>query len=128
MILDVVAAGAGWDRCIALAGRGESSYPCDYGSSGQLPALHDLRGGKRTDPVPTVLRVGSWRFHFYSDEGQEPPHIHVDTGDGECKFWLMPVRLSRAQNVASFEVRRIEQEVSARQAWLLEQWHAYFRR
>ena len=27
-------------------------------------------------------------FHFYSDEGAEPAHIHVDTGDGECKFRL----------------------------------------
>lgn len=78
--------------------------------------------------MPTVLRIGSWRFHFYSDEGREPAHIHVDTGDGECKFWLAPVRVARVQNVAAFEVRRIEQEVSARQAWLLEQWHAYFHR
>lgn len=30
----------------------------------------------------TVLRLLNWRFHFYSDEGMEPPHIHVDTGDG----------------------------------------------
>jgi hypothetical protein len=36
--------------------------------------------------MPTVLRLLNWRFHFYSDEGNEPPHIHVDTGDGECKF------------------------------------------
>jgi hypothetical protein len=24
--------------------------------------------------MPTVLRLFNWRFHFYSDEGQEPPH------------------------------------------------------
>jgi hypothetical protein len=44
--------------------------------------------------MPTVLRLLNWRFHFYSDEGSEPAHIHVDTGDGECKFWLAPVRLA----------------------------------
>jgi hypothetical protein len=44
--------------------------------------------------MPTVLRLLNWRFHFYSDEGQEPPHIHVRTPDGECKFWLSPVRLA----------------------------------
>ena len=27
--------------------------------------------------MPTVLRIGPFRFHFYSDEGNEPPHIHV---------------------------------------------------
>jgi hypothetical protein len=77
--------------------------------------------------VPTVLRIGSWRFHFYSDEGAEAPHIHVDTGDGECKFWLGPVRLARSQGVAPFNLRRIERAVVAHEAKLLEAWHGYFR-
>jgi hypothetical protein len=28
--------------------------------------------------VPTVLRVGPYRFFFYSNEGTEPPHVHVE--------------------------------------------------
>jgi len=36
-----------------------------------------------------------FRFHLYSDEGNEPSPIHVDSGDGECKFWLNPVALAR---------------------------------
>ncbi len=28
--------------------------------------------------MPTVLRIKSFRFHFYSDEGKEPAHIHVE--------------------------------------------------
>ncbi len=36
--------------------------------------------------MPTILGIGSFRFHFYSDEGNEPPHIHAATPDGECKF------------------------------------------
>ncbi len=78
--------------------------------------------------MPTVLRIGHWRFHFYSDEGLEPPHIHVDCGSGECKFWLQPVRLARSENVAAFEVRRIEREVAARQTFFVEQYHAFFKR
>ena len=35
--------------------------------------------------MPTVLRIGSLRFHFYSDEMREPSHIHVATPDGECR-------------------------------------------
>jgi len=30
--------------------------------------------------MPTVLRIEGFRFHFYSDEGNEPPHIHVEYG------------------------------------------------
>jgi hypothetical protein len=36
--------------------------------------------------MPTVLRVGPYRFFFYSNEGQEPPHIHVKAGGDEAKF------------------------------------------
>jgi len=32
---------------------------------------------------------------IYSYEGKEPQPIHVDTPEGECKFWLQPVQLAR---------------------------------
>jgi hypothetical protein len=78
--------------------------------------------------MPTVLRLLGWRFHFYSDEGSEPPHIHVDTGDGECKFWLSPTRLARSERVKPTELRRIETTVAERDQFFLEKWHDYFRR
>jgi len=78
--------------------------------------------------MPTVLRIGSWRFHFYSDEGSEPPHIHVDTGEGEIKFWLQPVRLARARGVGGTEIRDIEREVAYREAFLVEAWYGFFKR
>jgi len=61
--------------------------------------------------MPTILRIGYFRFHFYSDEGNEPPHIHVATPDGECKFWLEPIRLASNLNVKPHEVREIEKLV-----------------
>ena len=61
--------------------------------------------------MPTVLRIGSFRFHFYSDEGKEPPHIHVATPDGECKFWLEPVRLAKNRGVPPHMVRASERLV-----------------
>lgn len=61
--------------------------------------------------MPTVLRIGSYRFHFYSDEGKEPPHIHVATTDGECEFWLEPVRLTRNKGISPITLRNIEKLV-----------------
>lgn len=58
--------------------------------------------------MPTVLRIRSFRFHFYSDELKEPPHIHVTTPDGECKFWLDPVRLARNRGLQPHILREIE--------------------
>ena len=54
-----------------------------------------LPGTVRVDDMPTVLRVGSYRFHFYSDESREPAHIHVRHREGECKFWLDPAVLAQ---------------------------------
>jgi len=40
--------------------------------------------------MPTILFIRGWRFFFYTNERNEPPHIHVKKGDSECKFWLHP--------------------------------------
>ncbi len=32
--------------------------------------------------------VKGWRVFFYSNEGNEPMHVHVRKGDAECKFWI----------------------------------------
>jgi hypothetical protein len=44
--------------------------------------------------MPTILRVGRYRFFFFSNEGREPAHIHVKAGSDEAKFWLDPVQLA----------------------------------
>jgi len=38
--------------------------------------------------MPTILLVRGWRVFFYSNEGQEPIHVHARKGSAECKFWL----------------------------------------
>jgi len=38
--------------------------------------------------MPTVLYVQGWRLFFYSNEGDEPVHVHAAKGDAECKYWL----------------------------------------
>jgi hypothetical protein len=61
--------------------------------------------------MPTVLRIRSFRFHFYSDEGNEPAHVHIDCADGECKFWLNPIKLASNYNVPAIKIREIEKLV-----------------
>ena len=69
--------------------------------------------------MPTILRIGSFRFHFYSDEGSEPPHIHIRTPEGECKFWLEPtIRLAENKGVRGHDLRLIEQLVFENQILL----------
>lgn len=73
--------------------------------------------------MPTVLRIGPYRFHFYSDERNEPPHIHVRTGDSECKFWLDPIILARNRGIPAHRLNEIARLVFQNQQFLTEQCH-----
>jgi hypothetical protein len=76
--------------------------------------------------MPTVTRIGSWRFHSYSDEGRESAHIHIRTPEGECKFWLVPaIRLARNRGVRAMDLRHIEQLVFKHQEKLRRAFNEY---
>lgn len=70
--------------------------------------------------MPTVLRIGPYRFHFYSREGNEPPHIHVTREEMEARFWLRPVALAANHGFAKAELVRIERLVDEHCQTLLE--------
>ena len=75
--------------------------------------------------MPTVLRIGPFRFHFYSDEGSEPAHIHVRTPDGECKFWLDPILLARNRGLRPNTLRDVESLVHANHGYLKEKYDGF---
>jgi hypothetical protein len=77
--------------------------------------------------MPTVLRVGPFRFFFYAGDGDEPPHVHVERDDWEAKFWLDPVRLERSRGFRRKEINRIRELVEEYQEPLLESWNEFFR-
>ena len=76
--------------------------------------------------MPTVLRIGPYRFYFYSHEPNEPPHVHVDRDEDTAKFWLNPVSLADSLGFSGRELRRIEQIVVEHQRELQEAWDGYF--
>lgn len=78
--------------------------------------------------MPTVLRIGPFRFFFYSNEDNEPPHIHVRGADGEAKFWLIPVELAYNYGYRGHELRRIEALVTENREILIEAWNEYSER
>ena len=76
--------------------------------------------------MPTILRVGPYRFFFYSADGDEPPHVHVERDDSVAKFWIDPVRLDASGGFGRAELRDIERTVSENERTLLEAWHGFF--
>ena len=61
--------------------------------------------------MPTVMRIGPYRFHFYSREESEPPHVHAAREDREAKFWLRPVSLASNHGFMNAELSRLQRLV-----------------
>ena len=76
--------------------------------------------------MPTVLRIGPYRFYFYSHEPNEPPHIHVDHGTDSAKFWLNNVSLARNVGFSARELGVLQRLVTEHREQLLEAWNGFF--
>ena len=76
--------------------------------------------------MPTVLRSGPYRVFFYSADGGEPPHVHVQRDNDIAKFWLRPVRLEDSGGFSRVEIHRIQAMVEASVTSLLGSWDEFF--
>jgi hypothetical protein len=76
--------------------------------------------------MPTVLRIGPYRFFFYAGDRQEPPHIHVERANNTAKFWIDPVRLQRSRGFRRNEINRIQRLIEEHKNHLLRIWDEYF--
>lgn len=86
------------------------------------------RGGVRQsarDNVPTIHRERGYRFHFFSDERQEPPHVHVQLGDGEAKLWLTDGALVYSVGLSAPQLRVVREIVAANRQRMLRAWDEY---
>jgi hypothetical protein len=76
--------------------------------------------------MPTVMRIGPYRFFFYSNEGDEPRHIHIQAADSEAKFWLDPLDLEWNHGFNERQIRQIERHIRDNLAYLMEAWDEFF--
>lgn len=67
-----------------------------------------------------------YRFFFFSLEGKEPPHIHIEHGDKVAKFWLNETSLASSSGFKSHELTKIRLLVVEHKELFLEKWHAFF--
>ena len=78
--------------------------------------------------MPTVLRQFGYRFFFYSNEGQEPPHVHIEGHGGEMKVWLQPVKVSEAYNIPLHKQSKVIEVVKKNKRKLLNAWRHFYGR
>ena len=76
--------------------------------------------------VPTILRIGPYRFFFYANENGEPPHIHIQRDRMLAKFWLSPVALASSNGFPAQELTRLLGMVEDNHPNFLEAWNGFF--
>ena len=75
---------------------------------------------------PTVFREGPFRFFFFSRE-EERLHIHVQSPDGEAKFWVEPkIELARNYGLSAQDLSRVEQIIDEREQEIRDAWTSHF--
>lgn len=80
-----------------------------------------------------LLDFLGYTFYFWSNEGNEPPHIHVSKGNqsaNSTKYWLTRDGIELANNDSKIplkDLKKIERYILANQDSVLAQWYRFFK-
>ena len=76
--------------------------------------------------MPTTLRIGAYRFYFYSYDCGESRHMHVDRDTFMLKVWLDPaIHLADNRGFSRHEVRAIERIARDHRKELCDAWDRF---
>jgi hypothetical protein len=76
--------------------------------------------------MPEVFREEGFVFFFFSNEGNEPMHIHVRKAGGYAKYWLMPVELDSSKGLKSIDLIKAEEMINKHLEQIKEKWYNVF--
>ena len=75
---------------------------------------------------PTIFREGPFRFFFFSRE-EERIHVHVESPDGEAKFWLEPeIEIARNYRLTEKDLGRVRELILQHEDEIRDAWHRHF--
>lgn len=75
--------------------------------------------------MPTALRIGPYRFGFFSIDCSEPPHVHVFRENATAKVWLNGPVIEYVRDFIAVEARRILKIVADYRKQLLRNWNEH---
>ncbi|MEO7293705.1 MAG: DUF4160 domain-containing protein [Ginsengibacter sp.] len=77
--------------------------------------------------MPTVFKINGFRFYFYSNENDEPMHVHVEKAGANGKIWLEPdLNIAYMHHFTSKEVQQIMEIIATKLLTLKQKWNEYF--
>jgi hypothetical protein len=81
--------------------------------------------------MPTVIYILGWRLFFYSNEGNEPIHIHAEKAEMECKYWLIidkfEIEESYTFNMNSSSKKEIRKIIFNHYELIVYSWNKHFK-
>jgi Domain of unknown function (DUF4160) len=77
--------------------------------------------------MPTLLFLNGLRFFFYSNENDEPIHVHITKGDANGKIWLVPtIEIDYLIGFTNAEQKDILEAVRANAENFKKKWNEHF--
>lgn len=80
--------------------------------------------------MPTILYILGWRLFFYSNEGNEPIHVHAEKAEMECKFWLLvdkfEIEEANSYNLNASSRREIRKIIFEHFDLIVDSWNKHF--
>ena len=77
--------------------------------------------------MPTVFTVQGFRFFFWSNESDEPMHVHIEKGGVEGKVWLEPfIQIAYMHGFTPKEQKTIMEIIETKLSILKQKWNEYF--
>ena len=77
--------------------------------------------------MPTILRIDGISVFLYSNENNEPAHVHVEKGAGEGKIWLEPsISIAYVMGFSTREQNDIMLITRENFPVFIQKWYEYF--
>lgn len=76
--------------------------------------------------MPNVVTEDGYRLFFYSNENDEPIHVHVEKGSCAIKIWVDDLEVADHYNCKQKEVKKAIQLAEKYKALILKKWHEHF--
>ncbi len=79
--------------------------------------------------MPTILLLFGWRFFFYSNENNEPIHIHCQKAEKESKYWIDTVNFDiiteYEYNLSPSDRRQLRKIIFENFDYIVSEWKKY---
>ena len=73
--------------------------------------------------MPEIFRQLGFVFFFYTNEGNEPIHVHVRKAGGFANYWIEPVELDFSQSMKVNDLKIAEQLIIEHFGLIKSKWN-----